>query len=395
MPGWAWRAADALLVGVAAAIPLSTTGMQVGVLALGALTVGALIARWPVVRATPLDGVLGLFYGVLACSTLASGHPFDAGGWHRLWVVVAYFVVFWWLRDRAQVVRLARILVVVAGLTAAYGILQHYTGADWYRTLLGRPTQVRPPAPGATGYAVVGFFGNYLTFAHTMLFPLALAAAQALQGIALGLVAAPLLIVALVFSTARGAWLAILPMAAALAATARARRTGWTLVALAAAATAAFAASPDLRARAAATFATGGVNTGRMGIYRANRDIVREHPVLGLGFGRYKKAAVPYYEAHPEADRRSHAHSNYLHIAAEAGLVGLAAFGLVVGTALLRGWAAVARAPDAATRAAAGGAWAAIVGFLAGGVTQYTFGDNEVALTMWVTLALLMRLREP
>ncbi len=33
-----------------------------------------------------------------------------------------------------------------------------------------------------------------------------------------------------------------------------------------------------------------------------------------------------------------------------------------------------------------------MVGFLVGGVTQYTFGDNEVALAMWFTLALLMRL---
>jgi O-antigen ligase len=175
----------------------------------------------------------------------------------------------------------------------------------------------------------------------------------------------------------------------------RGRRAVWSLAALAALAALIIAASPELRARAAGTFATTGVNAGRIGIWRANLDIVREHPIVGLGFGRYRTAALPYYERHPDADRRSHAHSNYLHLAAEAGLAGLAAFALVLATALLRGWTAVAQAGDDRTWVTAAGAWTGMLGFLVGGVTQYTFGDSEVALTMWVVLGLLMRLRDP
>jgi hypothetical protein len=36
-----------------------------------------------------------------------------------------------------------------------------------------------------------------------------------------------------------------------------------------------------------------------------------------------------------------------------------------------------------------------MVGFLIGGITQYSFGDNEVAAAMWLALAVLMRCREP
>ncbi len=393
-PAWARRAADGLLALVAVSIPLSTTGMEGAVLGLGALAAAGVVAGWGVVRRTPLDAVLGLFYATLALSTLASGHPLEAGGWGRLWVVLAYFAVFWWLRDAEHGARLTRLLVGAGTLAAAYGILQHFTGADWYRSLLGRQSFVRPRQAGDTGYAVVGFFRNYLTFAHTMLFPLSWSAAAALRGAPLGIVGAPLLVTAIVFSTARGVWLATLAVAAVVLAICRGLRCGWVLAACALAAGLAFAATPDLGRRAAAMFGMEGENAGRVGIYQANLDIVRAHPILGLGFGRYQTAAAPFYDRYPAADRRSHAHDDYLQVAAESGLAGLAAFMLVYATALRRGWRAVAGAADAARWAAAAGAWVGIVGFLVGGVTQYNFGDNEVAVAMWVALAVLMRVAE-
>ena len=391
-PAWARRAADALLAFTVISIPLSTSGMQIGVVALAALAVAAAVGRWGIVRRTPLDGTLALLFAALALSTLASGDPLRAGGWTRLWIAIGYPVFFWWIRDRAHAVRLARLLVLVAAFVAAYGIVQHVTGIDVYRAALGRETAVLPRGPGHSGYAVVGFFSNYLTFAHLMIFPLAFAGALALRADRLGLVAAPLVAGVLILSTARGAWLAALAVAIALLLTARARSSLPALGAVVVAVALAFALRPDLRDHAARMFLPSGENTGRVGIYRANLEIIHDHPVLGLGFGRYKRAAVPYYERHPDADRRSHAHSNYLQIAAEAGLVGLAAFALLWAHALRLGWTALARAPDAAVASAATGAWAALAGFLVGGITQYTFGDNEVALTLWVTVAILMRL---
>jgi len=384
------RAADAVLAFTAGSVPLSTTGMEAGVIALAALAVAAGLGGGRVVRRTPFDGVLIVFYGTLALSTLASGHPLQAVGWQHAWVVLAYFAVFWWLRDAAHAARLARVCVLAGAVAAAYGIVQHFTGADWYRALLGRPLMVRGREVGATGYAVVGFFRNYLTFAHTMIFPFAWAAASALAGQSLGIVAAPLLVVAIVFSTARGAWLAMLAVAGTLALVARGARVAVGVGALATAACLTVAFTPQLRAEAAQMFVRGGPNAGRLGIYAANLDIIHDRPLLGLGFGRYQTAARPYYEAHPDADRRSHAHNNFLQIAAEAGLVGLAAFALLYATALRLGWAAMRDAPDRDAWAVAAGAWAGLVGFLVGGLTQYTFGDAEVAIAMWTALALLM-----
>lgn len=397
MPGMpppaARRAADLCLGLTAASIPLSTTGMEAGVLGLGALSIAAAVGRWGVVRRAPLDGLLALLAGVLALSTLASGHPLEASGWARLWIVLTYFVIFWWLRDRAHAVGFARLVVVAGVIAAAYGILQHFTGVDWYRALLGRPTYVHPRAAGMQGYAVVGFFRNYLTYAYVMIFPLAWALAGALAGRGAALGAALLVVVALAFSTARGAWIAALAVSLGLALLARGGYARRVLAASAVAAALAFAASPALRMEAAGMFSAR-TNAGRVGIYRANLDIVRERPVFGLGFGRYQSAALPYYAPYPDADRRSHAHNNFLQIAAEAGLAGLAAFGLLFAVALQRGLEIVRGAPDPETWVAGVGAWAGIIGFLVGGLTQYTFGDAEVAVAMWAALAVLMRLGE-
>jgi O-antigen ligase len=138
-------------------------------------------------------------------------------------------------------------------------------------------------------------------------------------------------------------------------------------------------------------FTLGGGNAGRVAIYEANLDIIHDHPVLGLGFGRYKAAAGPYYDAHPTADRRSHAHSNVLQVAAEAGLVGLAAFAALFAVVLRLGWQAVRASVTGSQWATTAGAWVGIVTFLLAGLAQYSFGDAEVVIGMWLTTAILMR----
>jgi O-antigen ligase len=375
------RLADALLAFTAASAPLSISGMQIGMGTLGVLALAGVPLGWGVVRRTPLDGVLALFFGACALSTLASGHPLQAAaGWPRpLWLLAAYFATFWWLRDRAHGVRLARLFVAAGAVAGAYGVLQHFTGVDWYRAALGRATRVRPRIPGAEGFAVVGFFRNYLSYAHAMIFPLAWAAAFALRGSVLGIVAATLLTLAIVFSTARGVWMGVAAGGLLLAVLAGGSRGRALVLAGVAVAALAVAASPGLRAQAAPIFTLGGLNVGRVAIYEANLDISHDHPLFGLGFGRYKRASPPYYHRHPEADRRSHAHSNVLQIAAEAGLLGLGAFCLLFAVILQRGFPAL-READPAQWATAAGAWVGIATFFLAGLTQYSFGDAEVVI---------------
>ena len=383
-----------LLGFTAASAPLSISGMQIGMVALAVLAAAGVGRSWNVVRRTPLDGVLAICAGALALSTVVGGHVLQAGDWLRHWVALAYFVVFWWLRDRDHARRLALVVVIAGGVAGAYGILQHFTGADWYRALFGFATRALPRVPGAQGFAVVGFFRNYLTFAHAMIFPLAWAGAFAVAGSATAAAAAVLIAFAVIFSTARGVWLAAVAGGALLAGFSG-RRGVVLLGAAVVVAAIAVAWSVGLRQQTAPIFTLGGENTARLEIWRANLDIIHDHPLLGLGFGHYRGApASPYYDRHPEADRRSHAHSNVLQVAAEGGLLGLAAFCLVFAVILRRGFGAIASARSPGEWATVVGGCTGMVTFLLAGLTQYNFGDAEVAIGMWITTAVLMRCAE-
>lgn len=392
LPPWARRTGDALLSFTAATIPLSTTGMQLGVGALGVLSLVSLAAGWGVVRRTPLDVVLGVFFGCCALSTLASGHPFEAFGWAKTWTVIAFFVVYWWLDGSVGATRFMRTLAAFGALAALYGIVQHFTGIDLYREWLGRPLRVQRRIPTDPHFAVVGFFRNYLTFAHTLALPYSAALGLGLRSDGGWWIAAIVILTSIIFSTARGAWIAVVAATVVILALGRSRRAALVTLALLTVAGGIVWQSTAFQREIGSIFALGGDNAGRVAIYRVNLDIIHDHPVFGLGFGRYQAAALPYYRKVEAADRRSHAHSNFLQIAAEAGLLALAAFGLVFATGLRFGFEGIiGRAPPA--RATAAGAFGGIVGFLIGGLTQYTYGDGEVVLAMWCVMAVLQRCR--
>jgi O-antigen ligase len=391
-PRWARRVADGCLWFTAATIPLSTTGMQLGVAGLAVLSVASAIQGWGIVRRTPLDGVIGFFFACCAVSTLASGHPLEAIGWIKLWTTGSFFVVYWWLEGARGGNRFMRTLAVAGGVAGLYGIVQHFTGIDWYREMLGRPRRVRPRTPSDPRFAVVGFFRNYLTFAHNMVMPYCAALALGLRGDGGWLVAALVILTAILYSTARGAWLAVVAASILIVAFGRGRRAAAVALALASVVAVTVGQSAALQRGVGSMFALDGENVGRVAIYRVNLDIIHDHPWFGLGFGRYQTAARPYYREAAKADRHSHAHNNFLHIAAEAGLITVGAFALLFAFILRLGWDAV-RGGDPRARLAAVGAYGAVIGFLVGGLTQYTFGDSEVVLAMWCVVAVLMRCR--
>ena len=51
--------------------------------------------------------------------------------------------------------------------------------------------------------------------------------------------------------------------------------------------------------------------------------MVEDHPVIGIGLGRWREFYKPYYKLPTETQGLNHAHNNYFHLMAETGLLGL------------------------------------------------------------------------
>jgi putative inorganic carbon (HCO3(-)) transporter len=80
----------------------------------------------------------------------------------------------------------------------------------------------------------------------------------------------------------------------------------------------------------------------RMAHWQSALSMWTDHPWLGVGIGNYEPAYGGY--ALPQwTEALGHAHNYYLNIAAESGLLGLAAYLLLWGTALVGAWHAAQR----------------------------------------------------
>jgi len=121
----------------------------------------------------------------------------------------------------------------------------------------------------------------------------------------------------------------------------------------------------------------------RMAHWQAALDMWTDHPWLGVGIGNYE----PIYDRYALPSwplPLGHAHNYYLNIAAEAGVVGLAAYLFLIASALVGAWRA--------TRRSSGWLWGVSLGVL--GILVYlsvhNIFDNLYVHSMYLQVAILL-----
>lgn len=131
-------------------------------------------------------------------------------------------------------------------------------------------------------------------------------------------------------------------------------------------------------------------NSSRLMVWTASARIIAEYPILGVGDidlgALFRKYAPPGY-----LDLWGHSHNNALHFLATLGVVGFAA----VLWMFVRIWTAAWRVHRVMREewfggSVALGALAAFVGVQVHGLTEWSFGDQEVAVLLWISLGLAM-----
>lgn len=124
--------------------------------------------------------------------------------------------------------------------------------------------------------------------------------------------------------------------------------------------------------------------------------LIRAHPVLGIGMdsvmSRWPELGLRAYE---QFGLHSHFHSTPVQLAVERGLLGLAAWLLLLGLYLRLQVRLVARtrgSSDWWVHGLALGIFGATTGFLASGLVHYNFGDSEVVMVFWLLAGVAVRL---
>ena len=369
------------LAGHAFFLPVSIAGTQIG---LAVAAAGVLLAPPRPLR-TPLDVPALVFVGVAILSDLLapSGPPEVAAA--TLWrSVLGFIVVAHGLRILPA--RTPRFLVTClgAGLLCAslVGLLQYRTGVDLVHALGLRPAPALVQAPGVEGrFGAMGFFTSRLTFGHNATLVLATLAGALVAGavpasVQLALAAASLLGLAAVAVTFdRAAYLALIVAAAVLVVRAGRRRLAVALAAIAALA----ALHPAVRARLATAFSAS-ANPDRLFIWSRALEIIRDHPLHGVGFANYPLVLGPYYDrVDPRFFMRTWAHNLELSTLAEMGPLGLTAlFWLLI---------AATRMALRSTSPFAPGALAALAAWFTIAQVHDVLYDTKVMYALWFSLA--------
>jgi O-antigen ligase len=246
---------------------------------------------------------------------------------------------------------------------------------------------------GIVQYAALGFdnvhqrphglLGHYMTYSGVLMLVICTAAAQLLfreRDWIWPAVAVPALIVALVATFSRNAWVGAL---LAIVVLLMFRRAWKLLIAVPVVVVLFVLVAPiGIRNRAMSAFdPNDATNRDRIAMLKSGKAMIEDHPLVGVGPNMVPRAYLQKYKTPDAVDpvdqpgsTRSHLHNVPVQLAAERGLPALAAWAVFVIVALRDLLRAFLRGPN---RALAAGGVAAVVAMLAAGLFEHNFGDSE------------------
>ena len=270
------------------------------------------------------------------------------------------------LAAKAQLVRALLLLFVSQSVAAFHSILDALMSIELPRLFVGSLTesgQLALVLPLSLAFVLATSTAkNYDRSARTRLW---------MAGLVI-----PLLVLALIFNLKRGPWLGCLVGCAIVFIKLRPRLTGVFLTASILVAL----MVPAVRQRLAESPQNFFIAGGRSAIWEIGAEMIVRYP-LGIGF---QNSPILRQFDHSIPENLKHFHSNYINIAVETGLIGLAAFLLWIFSLLKVAWR------YAGDDAVALGTFAAILSSQIAGLLEYNFGDSEIKLIYFVLAGMLL-----
>ena len=155
----------------------------------------------------------------------------------------------------------------------------------------------------------------------------------------------------------------------------------------------AFTSNQSYMERLESTFniTSDGSNLGRIYVWKADKQMILDHPIIGVGPGLWGKKYAEQYQLKQETQNLGHSHNNMLQIASESGILGLIGFlGFSIFTIYksVKNYIMSANPYDLSI----------IVGFISYlflfGSVDYTWGNSSGIRMFWIVMGILLQLRD-
>ncbi|MDP1570679.1 MAG: O-antigen ligase family protein [Vicinamibacterales bacterium] len=261
------------------------------------------------------------------------------------------------------------VILTVGAASALVGIVQY--GVLNYDHLGRRPQ---------------GTLSHWMTYSGTLMLVICAAIARLLydsRDRAWALVVMPALLVGLVLTFTRSAWVGVSAGAAVLLLLKDFRLVGALPIVIAAMVA---LAPADLTDRVYSMFDLNDpTNRDRVAMLQAGAAIVRDYPLTGVGPDMIQAVYPEYRVATAVQDTNPHLHNVPMQIAAERGLPALLLWCAFLGAATAGAWVHMRRTRHKALAATALGTIAAMI---TAGQFEYNFGDSEFLMLFLVLLTL-------
>jgi O-antigen ligase len=354
---------------------VSITGAQAAILVAQAAWLVKLVRfptswalRWPL-----LLPIAAFYLASIFASTTAADPWLSFKDLRNVFEPVFFFLLVNYIKDEERAATYSSILIIAATLMAVYGLTQSITAGASFR--------------------VHGTMSIYMTFAGILMLSSLLVMAQLVflprgpwfWGLVGSLTVS---VAALVMTHTRGAWMGFAAGGALLMGCRQKR----LLLALPVVAVVIFLASPEpVRARIRSIVDPQDVTAReRLYMWSSGMQIIRDHPWTGVGINGVKGVYQAY--KHPEAvrEQRGHLHNNLLQIAAERGLIGVTCWLWIWVAFYHQAWKIFRGLAPHNLRGLAlvVGSLAGVTGFHVAGLFEFTFGDAEVIILVYVLMAL-------
>lgn len=367
---------------------LTATSAAAALISIAAMEIllAAALALWLLTRpARPTWPSYFLPLGAFMVTTLLSlaMSPNPGIGWHPIQKFVLFpmgLLAATFVTSESRVKHAYKLLLAAATFSGITAIVQFgFAEATFLKTgqLADDPTLVN---------RITGPLGHWLTFSGVELLVWC-AAIPAIPYLSRKWIGAILVIgSAIVLSNTRGVWLGAVAGFGFVALAIPRRLLMAILIPMI---VVVLAASPFIYRRITMSLDQGlATNYSRLAYFDVGTKMIKDHPWFGVGPERIHDEFPQYYTGTAlDSFYYGHLHNNLLQIAAERGLLSLAAF-LWFLAELYRSLLGLFRSVEESSRWVVLGSLAALTGFIVSGLTEYSFGDSEVLVLLLFLVSL-------